>query len=290
VPLDNELTQTERLQVLREACALGLVELRLLGGDPLFRIQDSLELLTEANRLGVRRALIYTSAVERRLDWLDRFAALTPIQVSAEASIYSASSSIHDRITVDPGSLDRLLETSRHAIHVGFDLNWNFVWMRPNFTELEPVMALASQIGIKRVRVLRLMVNGRARTNRATLEIPPELQTFCRPIMESLAARFPKVWLASSKPLDFQLVKGNDGVPECTAGDAQLVVQADGRVLPCIGMKDTPEFELGNVRSDSVLDLFVRARSMRLPQVSSDFRECPAILFQKKPELIQITL
>ena len=107
--LENELTQDERLRVLREACALGLVELRLLGGDPLFRIRDTFQLLMEANRLGVRKALIYTSAVERRLNWLKDFNAITPMEVSAEASVYSASSLVHDDITVKPGSLDRLL-------------------------------------------------------------------------------------------------------------------------------------------------------------------------------------
>ncbi len=89
LPYENELTQDERLRVLREACGLGLVELRLLGGDPLFRMRDTFGLLAEANRLGVRRALIYTSAVEHRLEWLKTLAAITPIQVSAEASVLS---------------------------------------------------------------------------------------------------------------------------------------------------------------------------------------------------------
>src|SRR4051812_36824802 len=70
LPFPDELTQTERLRVVREACELGLVELRLLGGDPLFRLRDTMEILSLANELGVEKALVYTSAVEQNLSWL----------------------------------------------------------------------------------------------------------------------------------------------------------------------------------------------------------------------------
>lgn len=289
LPRENELAQDERLRVLREACALGLVELRLLGGDPLFRMRDTFELLAEANRLGVKRALIYTSAVEHSLDWLKTFAALTPIQVSAEASIYSAAPSIHDEITTKPRSLERLLENSREAVRVGFDLNWNFVWMKPNFSELESIVRLASEVGIKRVRILRLMLNGRARENRALLELPPELEVQCEPIIRSLTVRFPGIWLAPSKPLAFRLnMNKPSDVASCSAGESQLVVQADGKVLPCVGMKDMPQFEIGDVRTETIEDVFSRARGMNFPQTSQEFHECPAILFRKRPELIQL--
>ncbi len=287
----NELTHDERLRVLRQACDLGLVELRLLGGDPLFRMRDTFDLLTEANRLGVKRALIYTSAVEHRLEWLKTMAAITPIQVSAEASIYSASSSIHDEITLKPRSLERLLVNSREAVRVGFDLSWNFVWMKSNFSELESVVRLASEVGIKRVRILRLMLNGRARENRAVLELPAELEMQCESIIGSLTARFPEVWLASSKPLAFRLnMNKHSDVASCSAGEGQLVVQADGKVLPCIGMKDMPQFEVGNVRTETIQELFLRTRGMNFSQISQELHECPAILFQKRPELIQLTL
>jgi hypothetical protein len=34
----------------------------------------------------------------------------------------------------------------------------------------------------------------------------------------------------------------------------------------------------------------LRTRGMNLPRLSQEFYECPAILFQKRPELIQLTL
>ena len=291
LPSENELTQDDRLRVLREACQLGLNELRLLGGDPLFRLRDTIELLEEANRLSVERALICTSAVEHRLEWLRTLSAITPIQISAEASIYSASSSVHDQITLRPGSLERLLVNSREAVRVGFELNWNFVWMKPNFYDLDSVVRLASEMGIKRVRILRLMLNGRARENRAALELPTELEMQCGSIIASSADRFPKVRLTFSKPLAFLLHRDNQNdVASCSAGEGQLVVQADGRVVPCIGMKDMPQFEVGDVRTESIREILSRTSRLNFPQRSREFSECPAIFFQKRPELTQLTL
>jgi MoaA/NifB/PqqE/SkfB family radical SAM enzyme len=290
-PIQNELSQDERLSVLRQAAQLGLVELRLLGGDPLYRMLDTCEILTEASDLGVKRALLYTSAVEPRLEWLEKLNALSTIHISAEASIYSPNATIHDAITLKPGSLDLLLSNSHEAVRVGFDLNWNFVWMKPNFLELEGVVALARAIGIKRVRILRLMLNGRARDHHAELSLRPEWEEQCNSIIESLAVRFPEVWIATSKPLDYQLKKNNNDVtPACSAGESQLVVQADGEVLPCIGLKDMPQFRIGNIRSEPLEQLFLRSRQGNFVRTSQEFSECPAILFQKRPELIQLTI
>jgi MoaA/NifB/PqqE/SkfB family radical SAM enzyme len=284
VPSIYEALLPQHAQLFMTLC---IEELRLLGGDPLFRKEDTFELLAEANRLGVKKALVCTSAVEHSFDWLRRLTNFAPIEVSAEASIYSASPAVHDGITVKPQSLERLLSNSREAVR--FDLNWNFVWMKPNFSELEGVIRLGVEVGIRRVRILRLMLNGRARENRGALELPDEWEMRCGSIIKSLAVRFPEVLLAHSKPLAFRLERNNhDDETSCSAGKGQLVVQADGRVLPCIGMKDMPQFEIGNVRTQTIEQIFSRARGMNFPQASEEFHECPAILFQKRPQLIQL--
>jgi pyrroloquinoline quinone biosynthesis protein E len=291
IPIPGELTQQERLRVLNEACDLRLFELRLLGGDPLFRLGDTIELLRVANARGVQKSLVYTSAVQSDLSWLEVFASFSPIKLSAEASIYSASPSVHDAITLKKGSLGQLLVNSYEAVRVGFDLNWNFVWMKPNFHDLESVMDLAAQVGIKRVRVLRLMLNGRARDHQSSLELTAQMADLCPQVLDNLSQKFPSVRLACSKPLEFQLSSSAHGEsPGCSAGGAQLIVQADGVVLPCIGLKDTPSLRIGDVREESLRQIFLRSRGMQFDRVSNEIHECPAILYQQQPNLIQVSL
>jgi len=291
LPVPGELTQRERLRVLKEACDLRLLELRLLGGDPLFRLDDTSELLREANARGVQKALVYTSAVQNDLSWLEMFSSFSPIKLSAEASIYSASDSVHDAITLKKGSLQQLLINTYEAVRVGFDLNWNFVWMKPNFHDLESVVGLAAQVGIGRVRVLRLMLNGRARDNQSSLELTAQMADLCQQILDELSQRFRSVRLSCSKPLEFRLGSGAHGDPPvCSAGGAQLVVQADGVVLPCIGLKDTLSLRIGDVREEGLRQILLRSRRMQFDRVSNEFHECPAILYQQQPNLIQLSL
>ncbi|MGO9254896.1 MAG: SPASM domain-containing protein [Bryobacteraceae bacterium] len=152
-------------------------------------------------------------------------------------------------------------------------------------------MTLAAEIGIRRVRVLRLMLNGRARDHQSSLELTPEMSASSKEIIANLSAKYPGVHLAHSKPLAFQLASGLWHESACcSAGGEQLVVQADGVVLPCIGFKDSPELRIGDVRQENVRQIFFRSRGMRFERLSSEFHECPAILFQKQPGLIQLSV
>jgi radical SAM protein with 4Fe4S-binding SPASM domain len=166
-------------------------------------------------------------------------------------------------------------------VRAGFDLNWNFVWMKPNFYELPAVIRFASEIGVKRVRVLRLMLNGRAKENRSYLEVPQTLELQCDQILRTLETECPKVQLVFSKPLTFQLKDSRYRAAEpCGAGLGQLVIQADGSVVPCIGMKGAPQFQLGNVRQASLKDILSTGKNFGISALSQKLYRCPAVMLQ----------
>ena len=100
-----ELTTDEWQRVLREAEALGALQVTFTGGEPLLR-PDLEQLLTEARRLALYSTLI-TSAVplERaRLEALAR-AGLDAVQISLQDS--------------DRESADRIAGTAAHGRDVG---------------------------------------------------------------------------------------------------------------------------------------------------------------------------
>jgi radical SAM protein with 4Fe4S-binding SPASM domain len=166
-------------------------------------------------------------------------------------------------------------------VRAGFELNWNFVWMKPNFYELPAVVRLASEIGIKQVRVLRLMMNGRAKENRSLLEIPPILELECDQILRTTQTEYREVQLVFSKPLTFQLKNSRYRAAEpCGAARSQLVIEADGSVVPCIGMKGASEFQLGNVRQTSLRNILSTGRSFGISELSQRLHKCPAVMLQ----------
>jgi len=289
VALPDELSSEEKIRVIREASDLGMQDLRLLGGDPLSKLRDTLDLLTEANQLGVARGHVCTAASSPQPSWIRLLKELTPIQVSVDVSIYAANGKLHDRITTTPGSHDLALSNSRKAVEMGLQLSWNFVWLKLNFLELIPVARLASDLGIRRVRVLRLMLNGRAKENRALLEIPPEWVPQCDHLFRSAQAQVTNVELTCSKPLNFQLTTARDHKLEtCGACRNQIVVQSNGVAIPCIGMKDMPEMELGSVRVDTLAEIWSRATASPISRLSQKLDECTAALYGRDRELVQI--
>ena len=289
VALPDELSREEKIRVIREASDLGIQDLRLLGGDPLFKLRDTLDLLNEANERGVARGHVCTAAGVPQSNWIRLLKGLTPIQVSVDVSIYAANGMLHDRITTTPGSHGLALSNSHKAVEAGLQLSWNFVWMKLNFFELIPVARLASDLGIRRVRVLRLMLNGRASENRELLEIPPEWVPQCDQLFRSAQDEVTNVEITCSKPLNFQLTTARDHKLEsCGACRNQIVVQSNGVAIPCIGMKGMPEMELGSVRTDTLAEIWQRASASPISRLSQKLDECTAALYGRDRELVQI--
>ena len=210
--------------------------------------------------------------------------------VSAEASVYSGSAPVHDSVTLVPGSFKRLLRSTEEAVRIGLLLSWNLVWMKPTYAELRSTMALASDIGVNRIRILRLMLNGRAWTNRSQLELDMEMMRRSAEVFQTLSLLFPRVTLAYSKPLAFQLAGKDDCQPSCGAGLGQLVVQADGVVLPCVGMRTKPPFSIGDVRKETLEQILARSEGNAFTSLSRRFHECPAVIYRQEPALVQISV
>lgn len=252
-------------------------------------MHDTLDLLAEASQQGVARGHICTAASTPQLRWIQLLKELTPIQISVDVSIYAANAELHDRVTTTRGSFDLAISSSRKAAAAGLKLAWNFVWMKLNFFELLPVVRLASGLGIPKVRVLRLMLNGRARANRALLEIPPDWVRQCDDLFRSARAQVANVELTCSKPLNFQLTTARDRKLEaCGACRNQLVIQSNGVAIPCVGMKDMPEMELGTVRVDTLAEIWSRAGASPISRLSQKLDECTASLYGRDRELVQI--
>lgn len=80
----------------------------------------------------------------------------------AIVSIYSATDECHDSITGVRGSLQSSLSFVEIMNERGVQVEFHFVPMRSNYLHLSEVIQLASDYGVSRVSVLRLVPHGRA--------------------------------------------------------------------------------------------------------------------------------
>ena len=244
---NGELTTEEWQRVIREAAALGVLQIGFSGGEPLAR-RDLVELIRAA-----REAKLYTNLITSgigvdhdRVRML-RDAGLDSIQLSFQ----SDRSSLADEIA-GVRAHDRKLDVAAKIRAAGIPLSLNFVIHRRNIDRLPQMIHLTEALGAERVELANVQFYGWAFRNRAALLPTREQVDRARDVATTAKARlagkiaifyvFPDYYEARPKP--------------CLNGWGQryLTVNPIGDVLPCpTASSAIPDLRFENVR-ESALD------------------------------------
>jgi len=240
-----ELSTEDWLRVLREARALGAVQLGLSGGEPLVR--DDLELIVaEAHRLGFYINLI-TSGVglnETRIAAL-KAAGLDHIQLSFQDSSKQMNDFLSSTRTFE-------LKSNVAALIKQYDypMVLNVVLHRLNIDHVEEILNMADRLGAEYVELANTQYYGWAWHNRDQL-MPSRAQ------VERAEAATKRFRERIGRPMQIYFV-----VPDyferrpkpCMngLGSIFLTVTPDGTALPCHAARMLPGLEFPNVRDTSV--------------------------------------
>jgi pyrroloquinoline quinone biosynthesis protein E len=243
--VDDEMATADWLRVLREARALGAVQLGLSGGEPLLR--DDLEDITaEAHRLGYYVNLI-TSGVglsDQRLRAL-REAGLDHIQVSFQDSTREVNDFLSHTKTFELKR--RVAElVKRH----GYPMVLNCVLHRLNIDHVDAIIGMAERIGADYLELANVQFYSWAHINREHL-MPSRAQL-------EAAERITQRWrqkLAGKMRLFFVVPDYYETRPKrCLNGwgTTFMTVTPDGTALPCHTARMLPGLAFPNVREVSV--------------------------------------
>lgn len=241
----RELDTATWQRVLREAEALGVVQLNLTGGEPLLR--DDLEALVEE----ARRCQLYTNLItsgtplERaRLEGL-KACGLDAFQLSLQDPRAEVAERIAGR-----DALAAKLEVAAWVRAAGLPLTVNVVLHRENLDQVEAIVALAERLGAERLELANTQYLGWALANRdALLPAAAALQR-ARAAAERAQAR-----LRGKMEILFVLPDYQADVPRaCMDGWARrfIVVAPDGTMLPCHQAQTITTLRFENVREHSV--------------------------------------
>ena len=241
----SEFGTEDWLRVLREARALGAVQLGLSGGEPLVR--DDLELIVaEAHRLGFYINLI-TSGVglnETRIAAL-KAAGLDHIQLSFQDSSKQMNDFLSSTRTFE-------LKSKVAALIKQYDypMVLNVVLHRLNIDHVEEILNMADRLGAEYVELANTQYYGWAWHNRDQL-MPSRAQ------VERAEAATKRFRERIGRPMQIYFV-----VPDyferrpkpCMngLGSIFLTVTPDGTALPCHAARMLPGLEFPNVRDTSV--------------------------------------
>lgn len=237
----EELATEDWLAVLRQARALGAVQLGLSGGEPLVR--DDLEVLVaEAHRLGYYINLI-TSGVglnEPRIRGLKE-AGLDHIQLSFQDSTRQMNDFLSSTRTFELKSRVAAL-----IKQYDFPMVLNVVLHRLNIDHVEAILEMADRMGAEYVELANTQFYGWAWHNREHL-MPTRAQV---ERAEAVTRRFRE---RQSRPMRIFFVVPDyfERRPKACMnglGSIFLTVTADGVALPCHAARMLPGLTFPNVR------------------------------------------
>jgi PqqA peptide cyclase len=244
---DRELTTDEWGRVIREAAALGVLQVGFSGGEPLAR-RDLAELVHAA-----REARLYTNLItsgigldENRVREL-RDAGLDSVQLSFQ----SDHADLADEIA-GAHAHQRKLAAAAIIRAAGISLSLNFVIHRRNIDRLPQIIELTETLNAGRVELANVQFYGWAFLNRAALLPTREQVARAREVAAAAKAR-----LAGEIDIFYVLPDYYETRPKpCLNGWGQryLTVNPIGDVLPCpTASSAIPDLRFENVR-ESALD------------------------------------
>ncbi len=249
-PLDfarnaTELATDEWLRVLREARALGAVQLGLSGGEPLGR-PDLETIVGAARELGFYTNLI-TSGVglnEPRIEAL-KAAGLDHIQLSFQDSSKQMNDFLSSTRTFDLKS-----KVAALIKKYDFPMVLNVVLHRLNIDHVEEILRMAASLGAEYVELANTQFYGWAWQNREQL-LPSRAQV---ELAEQRTQRFREA-IGSRMKIYFVVPDYFERRPKACMnglGSIFLTIAPDGTALPCHAARMLPGLDLPNVRSASL--------------------------------------
>ena len=244
-----ELDTQDWLRVLREARALGAVQLGLSGGEPLAR--DDLEIIVaEAHALGFYSNLI-TSGVgmtEARIAALKR-AGLDHIQLSFQDS----SRELNDFLS-STRTFELKAKVAALIRKYEYPMVLNVVLHRLNIDHVAEILELAERLGAEYVELANTQYYGWAWLNRARLLPSREQLRRAEETLERFRAR-----PGQKMRIFFVVPDYFERRPKACMnglGSVFLTVTPDGTALPCHAARMLPGFTFPNVRTDTVKSIW----------------------------------
>jgi pyrroloquinoline quinone biosynthesis protein E len=239
---DGELATDEWARVIREAAALGVLQIGFSGGEPLAR-RDLADLVRSA-----REANLYTNLITSGIGLDDdRVRALRNAGLdSVQLSFQSDDTDLADEIA-GAHAHQRKLDAAVKIRAAGIPLSLNFVIHRRNIDRLPQMIDLAESLHAERVELANVQFYGWAFLNRAALLPTREQVVRAREIATAAKGR-----LAGKIDIFYVLPDYYETRPKpCLNGWGQryLTVNPVGDVLPCpTASSAIPDLRFENVR------------------------------------------
>lgn len=220
--------------LIDQSIDLGLRSFTISGGEPML-YPDLLSLIKYIKERNLVFSL-YTCGVVR--DSLGAFVPVSDELVQSiadwkpEKVVFSlhGTKEVHEKISAISGSYDLTVLSIKKVLRLGIPVELHFVPMTVNVTEIEGVVRIARDLGIKKLSLLRLVMQGRCLND---LMLPNSYGLKIKQTVDYLERKYPEMSIRLGGPFNCVTMSGKG----CSAARDKLLISATGEIFPCEAFK-----------------------------------------------------
>ncbi|MGC8805312.1 MAG: radical SAM protein, partial [Candidatus Ratteibacteria bacterium] len=266
----DELTEDEKIQVMKEIAQTNIPTFAFAGGEPL--MDPAFWKLAEIGKktglymsINTNGTLITKQVAERLKDIGFAYYGV---------SLDGASSEVHDSFRGVSGAFERAIQGIKNLIEVGEadKVCISFTVTRENKSEIKKMMELRDQLGIRKVVFYNYIPCGRAgfendltatereelfelfyedleKGKQSLLSTAPQFGRYCKQMYQQGCGEYVMLGHFSSGKAS-TLKNLAELIGGCGAGRAYLAIQPDGAITPCVFM---PDVKIGNLKQKGTI-------------------------------------
>jgi len=276
-PLSDELTLEEKFKLIEELDEVGIASIALSGGEPTLH-PDFIPVIKFAASKGIYTAVATNGWKFADIDFLKKAkeAGLRYVEVSID----SANPRKHDEFRGVEGSWYRAVKALENAVKLNMSAAMATTLTKDNINEIDEILDLAEDIGVKRVVFFNFVPVGRGReiieldldpilrenilrklyfeSRKRGLEIVSTAPQYGRVVLQCSGGEVvaPTHFVARSDPGITALAEFIGG---CGAGRIYCAIQPNGDVTPCVFMP----IIVGNIRYTSFRRIWLETPLLR---------------------------
>jgi radical SAM protein with 4Fe4S-binding SPASM domain len=285
-----QLSYDRVTRLIDEFVALDGRRVTFTGGEPFVypRIAD---ILAQCYKHGIQTRLFSSGIIIQKGERTTIGNMLKNLSSSIDTimfSVYSSRPTVHDQITCITGSYALTMQAIQQTVAHGIQAEIHFVPTRVNYQDLPLVVELAAKLSVQKVGILRFVPQGRGKAKSDALILTAQEHQWLRTVLSELRTNYPTVNISTGSA--YNVLHMGEPVA-CSAGVSQLVVEANGRILPCSAFSGVPfKDEVGNILQHSLQEVWRRSTYLqKVRQELNAHGNCHGCLAQKTLYAGQIT-
>ncbi len=249
---EDEISTEGWLDLIRQAKELNVLKCTLTGGEPTLH-PGIYHILRELKKQDILTCLCTNGSVFSTE--MGNLLQGSTVQVSLDTD----TPKLHHKLT-GQDNLNRVMDNIRSFVECGANVQIKCVLTPFNLSTVSTLYTACQDLGVKKLVLDRFDVSSCGRGDTELLITEEEMEEVRKSVqqasgkgrMEVAAAFHPHIW------------NGKEDIISCAAFRRSLIILPDGEVSACEKILDIPELKVGNIRANSLYDIW---RSERIDNI-----------------------